>query len=92
MRKTQILLEWLEANQPNRQYSLAEVKEFLSIDRLEWSEQNDVTFECLPYNIIDAIIEEMKASGEYYRLDNKIESFKSQFPEQSEKKTKSEKI
>lgn len=88
MRKTIILLEWLEANQPNRQYSLSEVKEFLSIDRLEWSEQNDVTFECLPYNIIDAIIEEMKATGEYDRLDRKIEDFKSRLPEQSEKEPK----
>jgi hypothetical protein len=77
LEKTNTLIEWLEKNQPGQQYSLDDMKELLSIAMTELAEQNDKTFESLPQGTIDAIIELMNASGEYYRLDNEIERFKS---------------
>jgi len=77
--KTKKLIEWLEVSQQNRQYNIDDMKELLSIAMTELADQNDKTFDALPQGHIDAIIEYMKASGEYYRLDNEIESFKSRF-------------
>jgi len=77
--KTKKLIEWLEVSQQNRQYNIDDMKELLSIAMTELADQNDKTFDALPQGYIDAIIEDMKASGEYYRLDNEIESFKSRF-------------
>ena len=55
------------------------MKELLSVALSELGEENDKTFECLRQGHIDAIIELMKESGEYYRLDRQIESFKQRF-------------
>jgi len=79
LKKTHLLFEWLETSQPNRLYSLDDMKELLSIAMTELADENDKTFECLPQGHIDAIIELMKESGEYYRLDRQIESFKQRF-------------
>jgi len=83
--KTKKLVEWLEATQPEMQYSLEDMKELLSIAMTELSDQNDKTFDALPGAYFDAIIEGMKACGEYYLLDNKIENFKSRFQVKSER-------
>ena len=77
--KTKKLIEWLEVSRQNMQSSIDDMKELLSIAMTELDDQNDKTFESLPQGYIDVIIEGMKASGEYYRLDNEIESFKSRF-------------
>jgi len=77
--KTKQVLEWLEIFQPNRLFSLQDMKELLSIAMTELSDKNDKSFEVLPGNIIEAVTESMRANGEYYRLDNQIEVFKSQF-------------
>ncbi|MEI7526366.1 MAG: hypothetical protein WCJ95_18610 [Mariniphaga sp.] len=79
LEKIDQLIEWLETTQQNRQYSLDDMKELLSIAMTELADENDKTFECLPQGHIDAIIELMKESGEYYRLDRQIESFKQRF-------------
>jgi len=81
LKKTHQLFKWLETTQLNRQYSLDDMKELLSIAMSELGEENDKTFECLRQRHIDAIIELMKESGEYYRLDRKIESYKQRFME-----------
>ena len=77
--KTKKLIEWLEVTQRDRQYNLDDMKELLSIAMTELADHYDKTFDSLPQGHIDAIIEEMKASGEYYRLDNEIESYKARF-------------
>jgi hypothetical protein len=74
--KTKKLLEWLKENRPNQKFNLEDMIEFLSIALAELGEQNDKTFESLPQSFINDIIELEKASGEYYRLDNQIESLK----------------
>jgi len=81
--KTKQLIDWLETNHANHQFSIGDMKELLSIAMSELADQNDKTFDALPGGIITAIIDSMKASGEYYRLDNKIEKYKSQFLEQT---------
>lgn len=81
LKKTHQLFEWLETTQQNRLYNLDDMKELLSIAMSELGEENDKTFECLRQGDIDAIIELMKESGEYYRLDRKIESYKQRFKE-----------
>ena len=85
LERTKQLIDWLEINQPYKQFSLQDMKELLSIAMTELDDQNDKTFDALPGAYIEAIIESMKASGECYRLDNKIEQFKSRFIEQSDK-------
>ena len=77
--KTKKLIEWLEVSQQDRQYSIDDMKELLSIAMTELADHNDKTFESLPQGYIDAIIEDMKASGEFDRLDNEIELYKSRF-------------
>jgi hypothetical protein len=77
--KTKQLLEWLEMSQPNRLFNLQDMKELLSIAITELSDKNDKSFETLPGNIVEAVTESIKTTGEYYRLDNQIEKFKSQF-------------
>jgi hypothetical protein len=83
--KTKLVIEWLEITQPNRQFSLQNMKELLSIALAELADQNDKTFDALPGNIIEVITESMKTSGEYYYLDEKIEKFKMSFKEPPEK-------
>lgn len=77
--KAKKLVEWLELNQPNQQFKLDDMKELLSIAMAELADQNDKSFESIPEAYVDAIIDDMKVSGEYYQLDKKIESFKSKF-------------
>ena len=79
LEKIDQVIEWLETTQQNRQYSLDDMKELLSIAMTELADENDKTFECLRQGDIDAIIELLKESGEYYRLDRQIESFKQRF-------------
>jgi hypothetical protein len=79
--KTWKLIEWLETTLKNRQYNIDDLKELLSIAILELEDQNNKTFDSLPQGYYDAIIRGMKESGEYYRLDRKIESFKMRFKE-----------
>ena len=77
--KTLRLIEWLETSQTDRKYSLDDMKELLSIAMIEIGDNNIRMYDGLPGSTVDAIIEEMKASGEYYLLDRKVESFKSRF-------------
>lgn len=83
--KTNQLIEWLETTRPCQQFSLQAMKELLSIAMAEIAGQNDKSFDALPYAYIDDIIVNMKISGEFYQLDNKIEKFKSHLIQQSEK-------
>lgn len=85
--KTRKLVEWLEITQLNRQYNLDEVKELLSIAMTELADQKDKSFESLPGASVDAIIEDMKASGEWHRLDNQIASYKARFTGYHENET-----
>ena len=85
LEKTKQLIDWLEITHPNKQFSLQDIKELLSIAMTELADQNDKSFDALPAANIEAITEIMKTSGEYYRLRNKIEQFKSHFIEQSKK-------
>ena len=77
--KTKKLVEWLELTRPNQQYNLDDIKELLSIAMAELDDQKDKSFESLPGAYAEAIIEDLKSSREYYRLDDKIERFKSRF-------------
>ena len=71
--KTKKLIEWLESStQPSQHFSLADIKEIISIAMTEVAEKNDKSFESLPNAIVEDIIIDMKASGEYYRLEHKI--------------------
>lgn len=81
LEKTHQLIDWLGTTQPNQQYSLDDMKELLSIAMTEISNQNLRMYDELPGNIVEALIEEEKASGVYYRLDDKIRSYKSRFTE-----------
>jgi hypothetical protein len=79
--KTEKLIVWLETNHPDRHFSLNEMKELLSIALAELAENNFRIYDGLPGSVIEALFEEMKSSGEYYRLDNKLKNFKLRFPE-----------
>lgn len=81
LEKTHQLIYWLGTTQPNQQYSLDDMKELLSIAMTEISNQNLWMYDELPGNIVEALIEEEKASGVYYRLNDKIRSYKSRFTE-----------
>lgn len=81
LEKTHQLIDWLGTTQPDQQYSLDDMKELLSIAETEISDQNLQMYDGLPGNIVEALIEKEKASGVYYRLDDKIRSYKSRFTE-----------
>lgn len=82
--KTKELMVWLEKNHPTRHFSLDDMKELLSIAMTELANTDYRVYDGLPGSVIDALFEDMKSSGEYYRLDNKIKEYKSRFPEKEE--------
>lgn len=79
--KTNQLIEWLETNRPDQQYNLDDLKELLSIAMTELSDQNTRMYDGLPGNVVDELIKEEKATGEFYRLEKKIRFFKMHFME-----------
>ncbi len=86
LEKTKKLVEWLEINHQNQQFNFDDMKELVSIAIAELKDQSDKSFDFgIPSGYMDSIIESMKASGEYYLLENKIASFKARFTESQEK-------
>jgi hypothetical protein len=79
LEKTHQLIEWLETNKPGQQFSLEDLKELLSIAMTELSEQNSRMYDGLPWNVVDELIKEEKATGEFYQLENQIKLFKMRF-------------
>ena len=82
--KTQKVIEWLETTPAGRPYSLDDLKEVLSIAIIEIEENDYQKYDDkLPLGVIRAMIEDSKASGVYYRVDNNIQSFKSRFTDKT---------
>ena len=77
--KTLQLIDWLEQNHPGHSYGTDDIRNILSIAMAELADQNDKTFESLPYSVIEEVIEIMKAKGEFYYLDDRINSYKARF-------------
>ena len=79
LEKTFQLIEWLETNKPGQQYSLEDLKELLSFAMTELSDQNTRMYDGLPGNVVDELIKEEKATGEFSHLENQIKLFKMRF-------------
>ena len=70
------LIKWLEENYPGRKLTLEEVKDLFDIEHTPEPGVYGAWAENLTYGMIEEMEKELKASGEYDILENKIQDFK----------------
>ena len=70
------IMAWIGENHASLTFTLTEVKELLEIERMPEPATLGPWAENLTQSMIDEYIADQKASGEYLRLANKVESFK----------------